>query len=104
MKKTKLLSAFVMLMLCIAVVGIGIYAITPTTHSITGTITVTQGGNLIKMQLLYNGQPLSGEETTRHESKTLEFNSNVVEFDCDDYYDAVDVPHQTITLKLTNLS
>ena len=46
MKRLKFLPAVLMLVLCVGILAIGIYAITPTKNTIDGTITVNPSNNL----------------------------------------------------------
>ena len=44
MKKVKLLPSILMLVMCIAVLGVGIYAVSPAQNNVSGTITVIASG------------------------------------------------------------
>ena len=45
MKRMKLIPSILLLVLCIGVLGLGVYAASPTSNAITGTITVNSANN-----------------------------------------------------------
>ena len=45
MKRIKLIPSILLLVLCIGVLGLGVYAASPTSNAITGTITVNSANN-----------------------------------------------------------
>ena len=45
MKRMRLIPSVLMLVLCIGVLGLGVYAASPTSNAITGTITVNSANN-----------------------------------------------------------
>lgn len=106
MKKAKLLSGLVMLMLCAAVAVMGIYAITPTTHGIKGTISVAGGAYLVEMQAFLNttATKLSDPVRARHEREVVNLSKRPIVFACQDAYDADQVDPLKIILRVTNNS
>ena len=101
MKKAKLIPSFLIIILSVAVLCMGVYAINPTTHSITGTINVTAGGALIDMQAFMGGEEYSDPVSARNESKSVNLKTPVT-FNCEDAYDASGVDPQTLVLRITN--
>lgn len=102
MKKTKVLSGLIMLILCIAVIGMGIYAITPTAHGIQATVSVTQGGKMITMKAYLGEKLISNTITPRHETQRLVLNTSALVFDVQDVYEPSEVDPIDVKIAITN--
>ena len=66
MKKLKLLPTVLMLVLCVGVLAIGVYAISPTKNTITGTITINASNPAFTIQVYHvvvDGE--TGEDISR---------------------------------------
>lgn len=82
MKKTRLIPSILMLILCISVLCIGIYAVTPTTNNIIGTINLTAANPEVEITA-YLGTDKStqiSDTVTGRKSKTINLYANSLEF------------------------
>jgi len=80
MKRTKLNLIIVVLVLCVSVLGIGIFAATPIGNPITGTVTVTASNAEVTIQAFLgdsSGTPITSSASTRT-SMSLAFNQRLV--------------------------
>ena len=111
MKKIKLLPSLILLALCVAVLGIGIYAASPASNQITGTVTVNAANSPIKVQAFLGAvasdKPLTSEVSTRT-STTLDLNenrtTNPMVLNASEADDVDEVASVLVTFKITNLS
>ena len=71
MKKLKLLPTVLMLVLCVGVLAIGVFAITPTKNTISGTITINSANTPVSIQLLVDGVE-KGDPVTVRSGTTIE--------------------------------
>ena len=55
MKKLKFLPSILMLVLCVGVLAVGIYAIKPSTNLVTGTITINASNAPVEIQMIVTG-------------------------------------------------
>lgn len=111
MKRLKLLPSILMLVLCVGVLAVGIYAAAPISHTIGGTITVSASG--LKVQIVAKVDNSDGDFTndasigslTTNKSGTLEL-TNPITFDCEGLSagDEAKVPTKMVYLEVTNLS
>ena len=60
MKKFKIVPSLILLALCVAVLGIGIYAASPASNQITGTVTVTAANVSVTIEA-YSGSTATGD-------------------------------------------
>ena len=92
MKKLKILPSILMLVLCVGVLAIGVFALAPTENTITGTITINSTNPEFKIQVYKtvidsNGtvveakEAVGGEYTVR---SGLELKLGTFEFDIDE--------------------
>ena len=63
MKKIKLLPSMLLLVLCLAVLGVGIYAAQPASNTISGTVTVTAANAEVAIEVYKNGLTTQVGET-----------------------------------------
>lgn len=76
MKKFKLLPAMLMLVLCVGVLAIGVFAITPTKNTISGTITI----NASNPEMIISVYPLNSEgvrQTALYENVSVRSGINI---------------------------
>ncbi len=82
MKRTKLIPGIIMLILCVSVLCIGIYAVTPTTNNIVGTINLIAANPEIEITayLGTNKATQISDTVTGRTSKTINLYANSLEF------------------------
>ena len=103
MKKFKLLPSLIMLVLCIGVLAVGVYALTPISNSIAGTISISAG----KASIAITGYIDNTEvypRTELHEGMEWAIASSNLNFNASNYFFPEDVPSKVIRLKIENLS
>ena len=110
MKRAKLIPSILMLVLCTAVLAVGIYAANPTSHSIVGTVKITAGGaNVSITGYLDDGDSntddvkVTGTYTSRT-SQTISIYANALDFDCSSAFDINEVAEKKLYFKVDNLS
>lgn len=101
MKKLKILPSILMLVLCAGVLGVGVFAITPTNNTISGQISIHAGNNPVKIELLKDDVLVKTHPEVRAgvcwdlgEFAFNTENANVIE----------DVKNIELTIRITNLS
>ena len=103
MKKFKLLPSLIMLVLCIGVLAIGVYALSPISNSIAGTISISAG----KASLAITGyvdNTIVYPRTELHGGMDWTIDSSKLNFDASNYFFPEDVPSKEIKLVIENLS
>ena len=103
MKKFKLLPSLIMLVLCIGVLAVGVYALSPISNSIAGTINISAG----KASIAITGYIDNTEvypRTELHKGMEWEIASSNLNFNASNYFFPEDVPSKVIKLKIENLS
>ena len=120
MKKFKIVPSLILLALCVAVLGIGIYAASPASNSITGTVTVTSANAEVQIDVFKNeaieANRVATSVTTRT-SKNITLNSSLLTFErtteakadgkgasIEFAEDEDDVAPLTLIFRVTNLS
>lgn len=105
MKRAKIIPSLLMLVLCVATLCVGIYAATPTSHSIAGKINITSAGSLIEAQAFLGttDTELSDPISTRYNGGTLVLNKKEIKFNCADSYE-INIDPITIILRIKNKS
>ena len=101
MKKFKIVPSLILLALCVAVLGIGIYAASPASNQITGTVTVTGANGQIAVSVYKNNVKVGQTETTR---TGVNMSYGEIEFDCANAESPTSVPNQTIKITIQNNS
>ncbi len=95
MKKFKILPSLIMLVLCIGVLAVGVYALSPISNSIAGTINITAG----KASIAITGYIDNTEvypRTELHGNMDWTIDSSKLNFDASNYYFADQVPTKEI--------
>ncbi len=103
MKKVKLIPSLIMLMLCIGVLSVGIYALNPISNSIAGTISISAG----KASLAITGyvdSTIVYSRTELHGGMDWTIDSSKLNFDASSYFFPEQVPSKEIKLVIENLS
>ena len=106
MKKFKIIPSLILLALCVAVLGIGIYAASPASNQITGTVTVNAANAPITIQA-YLGTPTTtpiSDLVTTRTSKPVGIYNNSLVFNCSNANNVGDVNSILVTFRVTNLS
>lgn len=99
MKKFKLLPTILLLVCCVGILAVGVYAVTPKKHNITSNVVVTATQNPVRVEMLINDVSYGAREIragTTWECGNLSFNldnTNIIS----------DVPEIFVTFKITNL-
>ena len=111
MKKFKLLPSILMLVLCIAVLAVGIYAASPTSHSVVGTVKITAGGaNVSITGYLDDGDGDYSDDVkvtdtyTSRKPQTISIYANALDFNCTNAFDISEVAEKKLYFKVDNLS
>ena len=101
MKKIKILPSILMLVACVAVLGVGVFAVAPTQNTISGSITINASNTPVSIELLIDGvsqgDPVDVRSGVNFDVSDLVFNTagaNVVE----------EIDDRSVTLRITNLS
>ena len=107
MKKVKLLPSILMLVMCIAVLGVGIYAVSPAKNNVTGTITVIASNPEISITAYYesaiDGNEIGESQTTRT-GVEIDITDTRMTFDTSNANTAGDVDSKYVVIKLQNNS
>ena len=108
MKKIKLLPSVLMLVLCVAVLAIGVYAAAPVSHSIQGSISVSAAGARVKIGVyldnLDGDDTLISNEIDTRQSDQLNIIANSLTFNCSSATTASEVDAINVYLKIENKS
>ena len=106
MKKYKVFPAVLMMILCVAIVGVGIYAVSPSKNSVAGFINIESGDYPVLIQTW-----VEKEDGTQSNLQSKEVRTGNVEFSFDDFvmdqsatYNLEEIPEYNIKIKITNLS
>ncbi len=91
MKKAKMLPSILMLVLCVGVLAMGVYAAMPVSHSITGSINVTAAGAEVEIIAYLDDSDdttadvavSSTTPTPTRVSSEVELNDGAITFNCD---------------------
>ena len=110
MKKAKMLPSILMLVLCVGVLAMGVYAAMPISHSINGTISVTAAGAEVAITAYLDNSgvtqdtAMSSTTTTRKES-TIQLTQSI-EFNCEGVAigEQDKVPSKKLYLEIQNKS
>ena len=107
MKRFRLLPSILMLVMCIAVLGVGIYAVTPSQNNVTGTITVIASNPEISITAYYEsaieGNEIGESQTTRT-GVEIDITDTRMTFDTSNANTASDVDSKYVVIKLQNNS
>lgn len=108
MKKIKLLPSVLMLVLCIGVLGLGVYAATPATNTITGQITVNSANAQVEISAYVGGDHWQYEQvlTTKTTRTGYKWNipNSVMSFDLNEYEDISEVVPKFLEIRIKNKS
>ena len=111
MKKTKLIPSILMLVLCTAVLAVGIYAASPTSHSVVGTVNISAGGaNVSITGYLDDGDGDFSNDVkvtntyTSRTAQTISIYANALDFDCASAFDISEVAEKKLYFKVQNHS
>ena len=103
MKKVKLIPSLIMLVLCIGVLAVGVFALSPISNSIAGTISISAG----KASLAITGyvdNTIVYSRTELHGGMDWTIDSSKLNFDASNYFFPEQVPSKEIKLVIENLS
>ena len=103
MKRLKFLPSVLMLVLSIAVLGLGVYAASPSTNTVTGSIKINASSYPIALRCLLDDNEIEYHQTIRSGITWTDGLSNL-EFNTDTALTLEDVADRVITLEVTNLS
>lgn len=105
MKRSKIMPSILMLIVCIAVLGIGIYAATPTTHSVMGTINITAAGSFVELTA-YVGEDrtVASDSVLTRNNGVLEIYDDAIKFECEEVYSASQLDPILLTIGINNKS
>lgn len=111
MKKAKLIPSIIMFILCVAVLAIGVYAISPTVHNVVGTVKITAGGTNVRITAYLgdtdgdysNDIQVSNVYTSRSRIE-LSLYDSILDFDCTSAFDISEVDAKQLYFKVENLS
>ena len=103
MKKFKFLPSILMLALSVAVLALGVYAATPSTNTVTGSIKVNASAYPIAIRCLLDGEEIENHPTIR---AGIEWTKGLsgLSFNTDTALSKEDVEPIVLTLQVTNLS
>ena len=111
MKKFKLLPSILMLILCVGVLAVGIYAASPISHSVVGTVNISAGGaNVSITGYLDDGDGDFSNDVkvtntyTSRTTKTISIYANALDFDCSSASDIAQVAEKKLYFKVQNHS
>ena len=108
MKKLKLIPGLILLALCLAVLGVGIYAAAPASNTITGTVSVTAANAEVEISVYENyynpGSPATNRLSTGTTRSGLELSMGSFNFDASGANTKYDVPLKEIILVVKNHS
>ncbi len=103
MKKVKIIPSLIMLILCIGVLSIGIYALNPISNSIAGTISISAGKASLAITGYVDGAVVYSR-TELHGGMDWTIDSSKLNFDASNYFFPEQVPSKEIKLVIENLS
>ena len=101
MKKIKILPSILMLIACVAILGVGVFAIAPTQNTISGSITINASNTPVSIELFIDGVSQGPAETVRS-GKTFDVGSLVWETDSVNTIN--ELKEKRVTFKIQNLS
>ncbi len=111
MKRFKLLPSILMLVLCTAVLAVGIYAVSPTSHSVVGTVKITAGGANVRITAYiddldgnYANDVKVSDVYTSRTPQTINIYANALDYDCSSASDITEVAEKELYFKIENLS
>ncbi len=111
MKRFRLLPSILMLVLCTAVLAVGIYAASPTSHSVVGTINISAGGANVSITGYlddgdgdYTDDVKVTDTYTSRTSQTISIYANALDFDCSSASDISEVAEKKLYFKVQNHS
>ena len=109
MKKLKLIHGLILLALCVAVLGIGIYATAPASNTITGTISVTAANAEVEVSVYQDSYNPASPATNRQSTATTRTGSSVlsmgaIAFDASSANTKYEVPLKEIIIVIKNHS
>ena len=103
MKRFRLLPNILMLVLCIGVLAVGIYAAAPMANNVTGTISVKSSGAEVTIEAWFEGDDSTYQK--RENVRTMqEFTFSAISIDFSNAKYLSDVPRQKLRIKITNHS
>ena len=103
MKRFRLLPSVLMLVLCIGVLAVGIYAAAPMANNVTGTISVKSSGAEVTLEAWFEGDDSTYQK--REKVRTMqEFTFSAISIDFSNAKYLSDVPRQKLRIKITNHS
>ncbi len=107
MKKFKLLPSMLMLVMCVGVLAVGIYAVSPAQNNVTGTISVIASNPEISITAYYesvaDGNEIGQSQTTRT-GVEIDITDTRMIFDTSNANTASDVDSKYVVIKLQNNS
>ena len=103
MKRVKLLPSVLMLILCTAVLAVGIYAVAPLSNSISGTINISASKGNFAITGYVDGVVVYPRKQV-HTKADLVIDSSKLNFDASNYFFPEDVPEKEIKLVIENLT
>ena len=107
MKKGKLLPSILMLIMCVAVMGIGVFAISPSTNKIVGSITINASNPEVEITAYINSvkeeNKISGTLTSRA-GVEIKLYQDQLKFKTANVDNVEDMNKKTIILQIKNNS
>ena len=103
MKKIKILPSILMLIACVAVLSVGVFAVAPTQNTISGSITINASNTPVEINLLIDGEQVSGYPKTVRSGLDMDIDQSLL-FDGSVVNSAIEVPDHVITIMVQNKS
>ena len=102
MKKLKLLPSMLMLIVCVAVLCVGVFSLTPTENTIGGTINISSMAR-VKLTCYVDEEVVYDSQNTAY-GVDWDLTETALNFDVSSYADAEEVPLRTIRIHIQNLT
>ena len=106
MKRAKIVTSAILLALCVAILGVGVYVASPTSSSVSGSIKVVSANASITVSACVNGDwehPIISPETTRT-GINKDITENILSFNVDGKNSISEVDAISITVRIQNNS
>ena len=111
MKKLKFIPSIIMLVLCVGVLAIGVFAVKPTQNAISGSITISATNNPVKLEVFIDSTSTSPIKTYPEVRGGEQIKlddilgaSNALAFNTSQANELHEVPAKKIIVRVTNLA
>ena len=107
-RKIKIIPSVLLLVLCLAVLGVGIYAAKPASNTITGTVTVNAANAEVEISVYQDNYDSANPATNRQSTATTRTGATLAlgdfTFDASEANTKYDVPMKEIIIVVKNKS